>query len=190
MIDIFKKLGLIFLAADTTLADGTVISIEGNMEVGSSVYITTADGKQPMPDGSYELENCNILVVKDGKIESIDTPTPAAESDATATEAIVEAAIAADTATGTTETSGTTTEAIAAPTVDDAMLEIKSLKDELATLRQDFTDYVDSVKKMQKEISEFKTNIEKIEVKATPKVIVEEPTQMSIMEKIRKHKTN
>ncbi|MFO7819525.1 MAG: hypothetical protein R6V17_04730 [Halanaerobacter sp.] len=65
--------------AEATMEDGTVISYE-NTEVGTAVMVLPEEGEPtPAPDGEYQISESEILVVSDGVIERVESPTPEAE---------------------------------------------------------------------------------------------------------------
>jgi len=67
---LIKTVKEIFL--DATLADGTVIKVEGDSLVeGAKVLVITADAEIPAPDGVHELEDGTKVETKDGIIAKI-----------------------------------------------------------------------------------------------------------------------
>ena len=57
---------------DATLADGTVIKVEGDSLVeGAKVLVITADAEIPAPDGVHELEDGTKVETKDGIIAKV-----------------------------------------------------------------------------------------------------------------------
>lgn len=92
MKSMFAKTSMEF--AEATLMDGTVISYEGDLAVGTAVFVV-ADGEQiPAPEGTHalggELEGVSIVTDAEGIIvEIIDERAPAEEAPA---EEVVEEA--------------------------------------------------------------------------------------------------
>lgn len=92
MKSMFAKTSMEF--AEATLMDGTVISYEGDLAVGTAVFVV-ADGEQiPAPEGTHalggELEGVSIVTDAEGVIvEIIDERAPAEEGPA---EEVVEEA--------------------------------------------------------------------------------------------------
>ena len=82
MKSMFAKTSMEF--AEATLMDGTVISYEGDLAVGTAVFVV-ADGEQiPAPEGTHalggELEGVSIVTDAEGIIvEVIDERAPAEE---------------------------------------------------------------------------------------------------------------
>lgn len=93
MKSMFAKTSMEF--AEATLMDGTVISYDGDLAVGTAVFVV-ADGEQiPAPEGTHalggELEGVSIVTDAEGIIvEIIDERAPAEE--APAEEVVQEAA--------------------------------------------------------------------------------------------------
>jgi hypothetical protein len=50
-----------------TLVDGTVIEWEGELAVGTAIFVQTGEGLIPAPDATHELEN-NMLVTTEGGV--------------------------------------------------------------------------------------------------------------------------
>ncbi len=73
---------------DATLADGTLVQVEPDLQLGATVSVATDNGVEPLADGTYELSSGESIVVADGVITEIiplveeqaeDKPTEAAE---------------------------------------------------------------------------------------------------------------
>jgi len=65
--------------ATATLTDGTIISWEGTLAVGTSIMVQTADGDIPAPDATHELEDGTLVTTLDGVVTEIvepETETP------------------------------------------------------------------------------------------------------------------
>ena len=59
--------------AAVSLADGTVLNVEPDVQPGAAVTIEDPEqGFVPVPDGSYQLEDGRVLVVVGGAIENIE----------------------------------------------------------------------------------------------------------------------
>lgn len=73
--------------SEATLMDGTVISYEGDLAVGTAVFVIDTDGNQiPASEGTYDLagdmEGVQIIVDADGLVtEVIDTRNAAMDAD-------------------------------------------------------------------------------------------------------------
>jgi hypothetical protein len=69
--------------------DGTQLYAEGGFVQGSKIYVVTADGQTPAPDGKYELDNGTVCEVTGGTIMQVtdgnapaDKGTPPAANEA------------------------------------------------------------------------------------------------------------
>lgn len=62
---------------EATLADGTTISYEGELAVGTAVMVIGEEGEAPIPDGEYEMEDGATFTTKKGIVEAY---TPAEEA--------------------------------------------------------------------------------------------------------------
>jgi hypothetical protein len=69
-------LGITNFKANAVLKDGTELVIQGDIAVGVTVSIVTADGNKPLPDGTFELDNGSLITVVEGKITEIKEPDP------------------------------------------------------------------------------------------------------------------
>ena len=77
-----KLLGLKFKFIDATLADGTAVKVEPDVEEGASVVVVTADGEEvPAPDGEHALADGRVVVTADGVIIQV-IEAPAVDVDA------------------------------------------------------------------------------------------------------------
>lgn len=50
---------------------GIVLKMEGELELGTDIYVSTQEGMIPAPDGSYTMEDGSQVEVADGKISKI-----------------------------------------------------------------------------------------------------------------------
>ena len=78
-----KLLGMKFDFVDATLADGTAVKVEPEVEEGASVVVVTADGEEvPAPDGEHALSDGRVIVTTDGVIiQVIEAPASAELED-------------------------------------------------------------------------------------------------------------
>ena len=75
------KLARIMLRFSTTMVGEKEWIHDGNLEIGTEVYIEDEKGELiPVADGEYETENMKI-VVKDGKVEELTEITPEPEPE-------------------------------------------------------------------------------------------------------------
>jgi hypothetical protein len=86
MLDKILKFLKIHFSSALTLRDTTPIELSGDLETGVNVFIVTPDGNIAMPDGEYCLSDESIIIVKDGIIMDVISPTEEApEVDVTPT---------------------------------------------------------------------------------------------------------
>jgi len=65
-----------------TLTDGTILTYEGELAVGTMVSIETPEGTLPAPDGSHEIEGGTIITVADGiVVEILEASAEVAEAE-------------------------------------------------------------------------------------------------------------
>lgn len=65
---------------EVSLSDDSKIQVEPTIEVGAVVSVVDSEGVvTPLPDETYELSDKRKIIVKDGKIESIDDVQEEAE---------------------------------------------------------------------------------------------------------------
>lgn len=61
---------------DVKTKDDIILSFDGELVAGVEIFIVDETGKTPAPDGDYILEDDQIVVVKDGKVEEIKVQEP------------------------------------------------------------------------------------------------------------------
>jgi hypothetical protein len=60
--------------ATATLTDGTVISYEGELAVGTAIFVQTAEGDIPAPDATHEVEGGMLVTTVGGLVTEIVEP--------------------------------------------------------------------------------------------------------------------
>jgi molybdopterin converting factor small subunit len=68
--------------ATATLTDGTVINYEGELAIGTAVFVQTAEGDIPAPDATHELEGGMLVTTVDGIVTEIVEPEVEIEVEA------------------------------------------------------------------------------------------------------------
>lgn len=68
--------------SDYKLEDGTMIRVDGELAVGTLVYVVTEEGLLPAPDGAHSIPEVGVVTTEGGKIVEIGdaAPAPAAEA--------------------------------------------------------------------------------------------------------------
>lgn len=60
--------------ATATLVDGTIVSYEGELAVGTALFVETGDGTIPAPDGTHEIEGGMLVTTVGGVVTEIVEP--------------------------------------------------------------------------------------------------------------------
>lgn len=115
--------------ASATLVDGTIVEVEGELEVGKALFVVTEEGNIQAPSGQHETTDGYIITVDEaGIITAIEEKAP--EAEAPAEEVVVEEA----------SFSNDLVNSIASmiqPMVED----IKTLKSELESVQAQFSSF-------------------------------------------------
>ena len=68
--------------ATATLTDGTVITYEGELMVGTAIFVQTAEGDIPAPDATHEVEGGLLVTTVGGLVTEIVEPEVEIEVEA------------------------------------------------------------------------------------------------------------
>ena len=68
--------------ATATLTDGTVITYEGELMVGTAIFVQTAEGDIPAPDATHEVEGGLLVTTVAGLVTEIVEPEVEIEVEA------------------------------------------------------------------------------------------------------------
>lgn len=60
--------------AEATLTDGTIVKWEGELMVGTALFVSTAEGDIPAPDGTHEVEGGKLITTAAGLVTEIVEP--------------------------------------------------------------------------------------------------------------------
>jgi hypothetical protein len=60
--------------ATATLTDGTVISYDGELAIGTAIFVQTAEGDIPAPDATHEVEGGLLVTTEGGFVTEIVEP--------------------------------------------------------------------------------------------------------------------
>ena len=66
--------------SDYKLEDGTMIRVDGELAVGTLVYVVTEEGLLPAPDGAHSIPEVGVVTTEGGKIVEIGDDAPAPEA--------------------------------------------------------------------------------------------------------------
>lgn len=75
------------------LKDGTEIRWEGDLSVGTSIMVVTAEGEIPAPDATHELEDGTLVTTQNGSVTEVVNPTLEQPEAMAETEDVVEETI-------------------------------------------------------------------------------------------------
>ena len=68
--------------ATATLTDGTIIEWEGELAVGTAIFVQTAEGNIPAPDATHEVEGGLLVTTEGGFVTEIVEPQVEIEIEA------------------------------------------------------------------------------------------------------------
>jgi len=135
--------------ADYTLADGTKIRVDGDLVVGTPVFVITETEVLPAPDGEHQVEGVGVVKTEAGKIVEV-----VAAAAAPAEEVAVAAEIAPDTAVEIVEEVKE-----GYPTVDPAVVE-EIVKKHLVAIMEELKAAYVELGKMKDKMTAFASQME------------------------------
>lgn len=180
MIKRIKLAKALLKFVDVVANDGTVITTEGELEVGKEVFTTDGTGEVvPLPTGEYEV-NGVVVVVESGIITEMKEPTVEDTTEETpvedTTEVMEEATEATEDTTETTENVNTDdiNDENTTNEVEDLKAEIEALKAENEALNAKIKELESELEKAKEPVAEtieeeFKT-VEKEDAKKDGKI--------------------
>ena len=124
--------------ATATLVDGTIIEYDGELAVGTEIFVQTGEGLIPAPDAVHETDSGLLVTTVGGIVTEIVEPV----AEVALEEVIVEVPEEVSTIV-TTEVLEAIAEAIS-PVLE----EIAMLKEEMKRMKQGFSKTVDLVEKV------------------------------------------
>jgi hypothetical protein len=68
--------------SDYKLEDGTMIRVDGELAVGTLVYVVAEEGLLPAPDGAHSIPEVGVVTTEGGKIVEIGDAAPAPAPEA------------------------------------------------------------------------------------------------------------
>ena len=68
--------------SDYKLEDGTMVRVDGELAVGTLVYVVTEEGLLPAPDGAHSIPEVGVVTTEGGKIVEIGEVAPAPAPEA------------------------------------------------------------------------------------------------------------
>jgi predicted transcriptional regulator len=127
---------------EAMLVDGTIISWEGELAVGTAIFVQTGEGLIPAPDATHEVEGGLLVSTEGGIVTEIVEPTEVIEEEVALEEVAVEVPEEVS-AVVTAEVLEAIAEAIA-PVLE----EVAMLKEEMKKMKSGFSMTVDLVEKV------------------------------------------
>lgn len=124
--------------ATATLVDGTIVEYDGELAVGTEIFVQTGEGLIPAPDAVHEVEGGLLVTTEGGIVTEIVEPV----AEVALEEVIVEVPEEVS-AIVTTEVLEAIAEAIS-PVLE----EIAMLKEEMKRMKKGFSKTVDLVEKV------------------------------------------
>jgi hypothetical protein len=76
--------------ATATLTDGTIIKWEGELAVGTAIFVETAEGDIPAPDETHEVEGGQLITTVNGLVTEIVEPQTTTEQQMNAFDSAIE----------------------------------------------------------------------------------------------------
>jgi len=76
--------------SDYKLEDGTIVRVDGELAVGTLVYVVTEEGLLPAPDGAHSIPEVGVVTTEGGKIIEIGEAAPAEPEAVAAQEVEIE----------------------------------------------------------------------------------------------------
>jgi hypothetical protein len=124
--------------ATATLVDGTIVEYDGELAVGTEIFVQTGEGLIPAPDAVHEVEGGLLVTTENGIVTEIVEPVAEVALEEVAVEVPEEVSAVV---------TGEVLEAIAealAPVLE----EVAMLKEEMKRMKKGFSMTVDLVEKV------------------------------------------
>lgn len=174
MIKRIKLAKALLKFTDVVANDGTVITTEGELEVGKEVFTTDDTGEVvPLPTGEYEV-NGVVVVVESGVITEMKEPAVEETPVEDTTEVMEEATEATEDTTEDNANTDDINDENTTNEVEDLKAEIEALKAENEALNAKIKELESELEKAKEPVAEtieedFKT-VEKEDVKKDGKI--------------------
>lgn len=125
-----------------TLVDGTIIEWEGELAVGTAIFVQTGEGLITAPDATHEVEGGLLVSTEGGIVTEIVEPTQTIEEEVALEEIPVEVPEEVS-----PMLAGEVLEAIA-EAIAPVLEEVEALKEEMKKMKSGFSMTVDLVEKV------------------------------------------
>jgi hypothetical protein len=129
--------------ATATLVDGTIVEWEGELAVGTAIFVQTGEGLIEAPDAVHEVEGGLLVTTEGGVITEIVEPTEEVVEEEVAME---EVAVEVPEEVSP-ELASDVLEAIA-EAIAPVLEEVQSIQEELKKMKKGFSKTVDLVEKV------------------------------------------
>ena len=139
--------------ASATLVDGT--QVEGELEIGTALFVVTPDGNVPAPAGMHSTtDNLMITVDESGIITSIEEFAP----EATAPEAVVDVAMAEEVIVEETPE-------------DEKEIEVMLAEDLVVKIVDELKPFLETISELQAKVTEMESKFQKFSKEPAAKPI-------------------
>ena len=137
-----------------TLVDGTLVEVEGEIEVGKTLFVTTPEGQLPAPAGMHATtDNMMITVDESGTIVSIEEITPEVETP----EVEIEVEMAEE-------------EIVEAPE-EEKEIEVMLAEEMIVKIVEAMKPYFEEIKDLKETVTEMKSKFQKFSKEPAAKPI-------------------
>lgn len=171
------KLAQILAQLSVVKTDKAVLEYDGeDLVAGMTVYVTNEEGERVAPeDGEYTTEDSKVIVVKDGKVESITDPV--AEVDAEEEPKPEDAPEGTEGATGEDAPKEEEMEDEPKETTEDAIVKIRKEINELYKL---VDSILDKIGEDRKQADERFSKIEQMSAAQPAQEVIEKTTEVKL----------
>ena len=171
------KLAQILAQLSVVKTDKAVLEYDGeDLVAGMTVYVTNEEGERVAPeDGEYTTEDSKVIVVKDGKVESITDPV--AEVDAEEEPKPEDAPEGTEGATGEDAPKEEEMEEEPKETTEDAIVKIREEINELYKL---VDSILDKIGEDRKQADERFSKIEQMSAAQPAQEVIEKTTEVKL----------
>lgn len=171
------KLAQILAQLSVVKTDKAVLEYDGeDLVAGMTVYVTNEEGERVAPeDGEYTTEDSKVIVVKDGKVESITDPV--AEVDAEEEPKPEDAPEGTEGATGEDAPKEEEMEEEPKETTEDAIVKIREEINELYKL---VDSILEKIGEDRKQADERFSKIEQMSAAQPAQEVIEKTTEVKL----------
>jgi hypothetical protein len=136
--------------ATATLVDGTIVEYDGELAVGTEIFVQTGEGLIPAPDAVHEVEGGLLVTTVDGVVTEVVEPI---------VEEIALEEVAVEVPEGANEVVTVQVLEAIAEALAPVLEEVALLKEEMKKMKKGFSKTVDLVEKVANLPSENPTKV-------------------------------